>query len=180
MERFQNLWSPDNEIISERGEDGVGGGGLGGDDLGEEGAWKEVGLLQSLCQSPFQLSARTGSSSSSRSRSPSSSSSPRPPTSSPPDTMDRVPTPAFGKPAHAHHVLALFSSSQHHHHHCHHLSYVYIAINIISYSVITIGGTLSVKYLISAPITSTTKRWRTWIIVSWCWDTIVLIHPVTR
>ena len=64
------MWSPDNENISEGGEDGVGGDveggdGLGGDDLGVEGAWKEVGLLQSLCQSPFQLSARIGSSSSS-------------------------------------------------------------------------------------------------------------------
>ena len=71
------MWSPDNENISEGGEDGVGGdfeGGdsLGGDDLGVEGAWKEVGLLQSLCQSPFQLSARIGSSSSSPSRSRSS------------------------------------------------------------------------------------------------------------
>ena len=122
------MWSPDNENISEGGEDGVGGDadggdGLGGDDLGVEGAWKEVGLLQSLCQSPFQLSARIGSSSSSPPPSPSLFSSPRRPSSSPPDTMsiDRVPTLAFGKPAHAHHVLALLSSSHqhHHHHHCH-------------------------------------------------------------
>ena len=54
------MWSPDNENISEGGEDGVGGDVEGGDDLGVEGAWKEVGLLQSLCQSPFQLSARIG------------------------------------------------------------------------------------------------------------------------
>ena len=48
------MWSPDNENISEGGEDGVGGDVEGGDDLGVEGAWKDgSGVIAKPVPIPF-------------------------------------------------------------------------------------------------------------------------------